>query len=186
INSLSRNIFLGPTWGVQVPKRTKGSGVSKELFLRLTPAVRHILITSVGIHFLQQASGIRSVLYGLEIFGKAGITDSDHKLLATVGVSLVKSSSILITTFFLDSLGHRPLLLSSIAGTIGFLISIATCLSIINHSSIKLLWAIVLCILSTFSCVAFFSVGMGTVVQVYSSEIFPLRLRAQGCATGSS
>jgi sugar porter (SP) family MFS transporter len=34
--------------------------------------------------------------------------------------------------------------------------------------------------------VASFSIGMGPIAWVYSSEIFPLRLRAQGCALGTA
>ncbi|CAA2963907.1 polyol transporter 1 [Olea europaea subsp. europaea] len=43
------------------------------------------------------------------------------------------------------------------------------------------MWAIVLCVLMTLSCVAFFSMGIGPIVWVYNSEIFSLRLRAQRC-----
>ncbi|OWM83802.1 hypothetical protein CDL15_Pgr004233 [Punica granatum] len=170
---------------VQVPKRNKGSGVWRELFLHPTPAVLHILITGVGIHFFQQASGIDAVvLYSPEIFTRAGITNSDLKLLATICVGFVKTSSILIATFLLDRLGRRPLLLSSVTGMIGSLVSLAVCLTMIDQSSTKLMWAIVLALLSTLSYVAFFSIGMGPITWVYSSEIFPLRLRAQGCAAG--
>ncbi|KAK4793813.1 hypothetical protein SAY86_011807 [Trapa natans] len=171
---------------VQISNNKKGgSGVWRELFLHPTPAVKHILITGVGIHFFQQSSGIDAVvLYSPEIFGKAGITSSDMKLLATIAVGLVKTLFILVATFFLDRVGRRPLLLSSVAGMIGSLVALATCLTIIDQSSSRLMWAIVLCILSTLSYVAFFSIGLGPITWVYSSEIFPLRLRAQGCALG--
>ncbi|KAK4744988.1 hypothetical protein SAY87_011300 [Trapa incisa] len=171
---------------VQISNSKKGgSGVWRELFLHPTPAVKHILITGVGIHFFQQSSGIDAVvLYSPEIFGKAGITSSDMKLLATIAVGLVKTLFILVATFFLDRVGRRPLLLSSVAGMIGSLVALATCLTIIDQSSSRLMWAIVLCILSTLSYVAFFSIGLGPITWVYSSEIFPLRLRAQGCALG--
>ncbi|KAL3625533.1 Polyol transporter 5 [Castilleja foliolosa] len=36
----------------------------------------------------------------------------------------------------------------------------------------------------TYTSVAFFSMGMGPIAWVYSSEIFPLKLRAQGCGLG--
>ncbi|CAA3016074.1 polyol transporter 1 [Olea europaea subsp. europaea] len=53
-----------------------------------------------------------------------------------------------------------------------------------QHPNQKLTWAVALCIAMTLSCVAFFSIGMGPIAWVYSSEIFPLRLRAQGCSIG--
>ncbi|KAH7852456.1 hypothetical protein Vadar_024986 [Vaccinium darrowii] len=59
---------------VQVPKRSHGKDVWKELFLHPTPTVKHILIAGVGIHFFQQASGIDAVvLYSPKIFGKAAM-----------------------------------------------------------------------------------------------------------------
>ncbi|KAH7852533.1 hypothetical protein Vadar_026043 [Vaccinium darrowii] len=58
---------------LQVPKRSHGEGVWKELFVHPTPTVKHILIAGVGIHFFQQCSGIDAVgLYSPKIFEKAG------------------------------------------------------------------------------------------------------------------
>jgi sugar porter (SP) family MFS transporter len=170
---------------VQVPKRNSGEGVWKELLLYPTPTVRHILLCGVGIHFFQQASGIDAVvLYSPRIFEKAGITSSDHKLLATIAVGFVKTLFILVATFLLDRIGRRPLLLSSVGGMIGSLTMLGVCLTVIDHSHTKLMWAIVLCLFSVLAYVAFFSIGMGPITWVYSSEIFPLRLRAQGCSMG--
>ncbi|KAI6677779.1 hypothetical protein NL676_038575 [Syzygium grande] len=170
---------------VKVTKRSTGEGVWRDLLLHPTPSVRHVLICAVGIHFFQQASGIDAVvLYSPRIFEKAGITSSDKKLVATIAVGSVKTMFILIATFLLDRVGRRPLLLSSVGGMIVSLASLGMCLTIIDHSRTKLMWAVVMCIASVLSYVAFFSIGMGPVTWVYSSEIFPLRLRAQGCAIG--
>ncbi|MTV28737.1 sugar porter family MFS transporter, partial [Nitriliruptoraceae bacterium ZYF776] len=57
-------------------------------------------------------------------------------------------------------------------------------LTIIEHSDHTIHWAIALCIATVLSYVAFFSIGMGPITWVYSSEIFPLKLRAQGCSLG--
>ncbi|KAJ0726030.1 putative major facilitator, sugar transporter, major facilitator superfamily [Helianthus annuus] len=57
-------------------------------------------------------------------------------------------------------------------------------LTIIDHSDHKITWAIALCIAAVLSYVACFSIGMGPVTWVYSLEILPLRLRAQGCSMG--
>ncbi|KAK8626975.1 hypothetical protein V6N13_134604 [Hibiscus sabdariffa] len=168
---------------VQVQKQSHGEGVWKELLLYPTPAVRHVLICGVGIHFFQQASGIDAVvLYSPRIFEKAGITSSDHKLLATVAVGFVKTIFILVATFLLDRIGRRPLLLSSIIGMVASLTTLGFSLTIIDHSGEKVTWAIVLCITMVLAYVAMFSIGMGPITWVYSSEIFPLRLRAQGAS----
>lgn len=169
---------------VSVSKRSHGEGVWREL-LRPTPAVRRVLIAAIGIHFFQQASGIDAVvLYSPRIFKKAGIHKKDHKLLATIAVGFVKTLFILVATFFLDKVGRRPLLLSSVAGMIVSLSGLAIGLTIIDHSHRKLIWAIAICLTTILSYVAFFSIGMGPVTWVYSSEVLPLKLRAQGAGIG--
>ncbi|KAI3774769.1 hypothetical protein L1987_49331 [Smallanthus sonchifolius] len=170
---------------VQVTKRSHGEGVWKELLIHPTPTVRHILMAALGIHFFQQASGIDAVvLYSPRIFEKAGIVHDTPQLLATIAVGFVKTTFILVATFLLDKIGRRPLLLSSIIGMIVSLMSLGIVLTIIDHSDQKITWAIALCIATVLSYVAFFSIGMGPITWVYSSEIFPLRLRAQGCSMG--
>ncbi|XP_041991259.1 polyol transporter 5-like [Salvia splendens] len=170
---------------VTVSKKSHGEGVWRDLLFRPTPAVRHILLCAVGIHFFQQCTGIDSVvLYSPEIFKRAGIKDDTHQLLATMAVGFVKTLFILVATFLLDKIGRRPLLLSSMAGMILSLLSLAIGLTIIENSERRLIWAIALCLASVLAYVALFSIGMGPITWVYSSEIFPLRLRAQGCSIG--
>lgn len=171
---------------VSIPSnRSHGSGVWRELLISPTPAVRHILIAGVGIHFFQQISGIDAVvLYSPRIFLKAGITSNTQQLLATIAVGFIKTLFILIATFNLDKYGRRPLLLTSVAGMIISLVALATGLTIITSTSHKVAPAVVICILSVLAFVATFSIGMGPITWVYSSEIFPLRLRAQGTSIG--
>ncbi|XP_068654692.1 polyol transporter 5-like [Aristolochia californica] len=167
---------------VSVPKRNSGEGVWKELFLRPTPTVRRILIAGVGIHFFQQASGIDAVvLYSPRIFKKAGITGNDALLGATVAVGFTKTLFILVATFLLDKVGRRPLLLSSVAGMIVSLGGLGFGLTMADHyHEQKVMWAVAICIACVLAYVSFFSIGLGPITWVYSSEIFPLRLRAQG------
>jgi sugar porter (SP) family MFS transporter len=170
---------------VEVKIKNTGEGVWKELFLYPTPTVRHIVIAALGIHFFQQASGIDAVvLYSPTIFQKAGINGDTHLLLATIAVGFVKTMFILVATFMLDRYGRRPLLLTSVGGMVVSLLTLATSLTIIDQSPTKLNWAVGLSIATVLSYVATFSIGAGPITWVYSSEIFPLRLRAQGCAMG--
>ncbi|XP_022762388.1 polyol transporter 5-like [Durio zibethinus] len=170
---------------VQVQKQSHGEGVWKELLLYPKPAVRHVLICAIGIHFFQQASGIDAVvLYSPRIFAKAGITSSNDKLLATIAVGFVKTIFILVATFLLDRIGRRPLLLSSFAGMVASSATLGLSLTIIDHSTEKQMWAIGLCIAMVLAYVGLFSIGAGPITWVYSSEIFPLRLRAQGASMG--
>ncbi|CAL5212535.1 unnamed protein product [Lathyrus oleraceus] len=166
--------------------KVQGKGVWKEIFIYPTPAVRHIFIASIGIQFFQQATGIDAVvLYSPEIFEKAGITSDINKLLATIAVGFVKTVFILVATFFLDRVGRRMLLLTSVGGLIISLLTLAVSLTIIENSRTKLTWAIWLSIATVLSYAATFSIGMGPITWVYCSEIFPLRLRSQGVSIGA-
>ncbi|CAN6555097.1 unnamed protein product [Malus baccata var. baccata] len=160
---------------VQVSKRSQGEGIWKELLLRPTPAVRHILIAALGIHFFQQVSGTDFVvLYSPRIFEKAGITSYNDKLLATGAVGFVKTIAILVATFQVDRVGG--MVVSFTLHSVG--------LTVVDQSHSKVPWAVGLCIAMVLFIVTFFSIGLGPITWVYSSEIFPLQLRAQGCSMG--
>ncbi|CAI8616872.1 unnamed protein product [Vicia faba] len=167
-------------------KKVQGKGVWRELFVHPTPAVCHIFIASLGIHFFAQATGIDAVvLYSPRIFEKAGIKSDTNKLLATIAVGFVKTMFVLVSTFLLDRVGRRVLLLSSVGGLIISLLTLAVSLTIIANSRATLTWAIWLSIAAVLSYAGTFSIGSGPITWVYSSEIFPLRLRAQGVSIGA-
>ncbi|RCV13724.1 hypothetical protein SEVIR_2G379900v4 [Setaria viridis] len=172
---------------VTVPKERNGeTQVWKELILSPTPAVRRILLSAVGLHFFQQASGIDSVvLYSPLVFKSAGITDDNKLLGTTCAVGVTKTLFILVATFLLDRAGRRPLLLTSTGGMVISLIGLGTGLTVVgHHPDAKIPWAVALCILSILAYVSFFSIGLGPMASVYTSEIFPLRVRALGFAVG--
>ncbi|PON67695.1 Sugar/inositol transporter [Parasponia andersonii] len=173
---------------VKVPASTsRGEGVWRELLLKPSPAVRWILIASVGLHFFDHTTGIEVVvLYSPRLFSKAGVSGKDRLLLATVGMGLCKTAFTLVATFLLDKVGRRPLLLTSVGGMIFALSGLGFCLTMAEHSKEKLLYALSLSIVFVYLYVAFFSIGIGPITWVYSSEIFPLRLRAQGTSIGGA
>uniref|UniRef100_A0A1J3C8Y8 Putative polyol transporter 3 n=1 Tax=Noccaea caerulescens TaxID=107243 RepID=A0A1J3C8Y8_NOCCA len=161
-------------------KKNQSKSVWRELLIKPRPAVRLILIAAVGIHFFEHATGIEAVvLYSPKIFKKAGVVSKDKLLLATVGVGVTKAVFIILASFLLDKVGRRKLLLTSTGGMFLALTSLAISLTMVQRYG-RLLWALSLSIVSTYSFVAFFSIGLGPITWVYSSEIFPLRLRAQG------
>jgi sugar porter (SP) family MFS transporter len=170
---------------VKLSGKTRGEGVWKELLVTPSPAVRRILIAAIGIHFFEHATGIEAVvLYSPRIFKKAGIIDQDKLLLATVGVGLTKTAFIFMATFWIDKVGRRRLLLISTGGMIAALTVLGFSLTMAGQSKEKLLWAMSLSIVAIYIYVAFFSIGLGPITWVYSSEIFPLKLRAQGASIG--
>ncbi|XP_056173479.1 polyol transporter 5-like [Syzygium oleosum] len=143
------------------------------------------------IQLFQKAYGIDTILlYIARVFEKGGLTSSNEKLLWTGIVDIVKMICILPATLLLDKLGRRQLLLSSIGGMVVALITLGICLVKIdqidtkhnNSNDEKQMWMENTCIASLLLYVASFSVGMGPVTSVFNSEVFPLTLRAQGCA----
>jgi sugar porter (SP) family MFS transporter len=175
---------------VTVPNKERNGSetqVWKQL-LSPTPAVRRILLSAVGLHFFQQASGSDSVvLYSPRLFKSAGITDDNKLLGVTCAVGVTKTLSILVATFLLDRAGRRPLLLTSTGGMSISLIGLGTGLTVVgHHPDAKGTWAVALCIASTLAYIAFFSIGLGPITGVYTSEIFPLQLRALGFAVGGA
>jgi hypothetical protein len=177
---------------VVVARRNKqgshGEGVWRDLLIRPTPPVRRILIACLGLQFFQQASGIDSVvLYSPRVFEKAGLRSNNNSLGATMAVGASKTLFILVATFFLDRVGRRPLLLTSAGGMVVSLVTLASALHAIDRlpeGHATPLAGVSIAAVLTF--VASFSIGMGPIAWVYSSEIFPLRLRAQGCALGTA
>lgn len=171
---------------VDVPKSvSSGQGVWKELIIKPTRSVRWVLLAALGLHFFEHAIGIEAViLYSPRIFKKAGVKSKKKLLLATIGVGMTKLTFVLLSTVLMDRIGRRKLLLGSIIGIILTLSGLGFCLTMVDHSKKTLLWALVLSIVATYTFVALFSIGLVPVIWVYSSEIFPLRLRAQGMAMG--
>ncbi|KAI9124011.1 hypothetical protein K1719_005311 [Acacia pycnantha] len=107
------------------------------------PAVRHIVVAIITIHFLQQAVGLDSVVsYSPTIFEKVGITSDSQKLIAIVVVGLTKTIFILVDTCLLDLFGRRAMLFTSFGGIIVSLFTLATCLTAIRHSDKKVMWAV--------------------------------------------
>ncbi|XP_029129625.1 probable polyol transporter 4 isoform X2 [Cajanus cajan] len=147
-----------------------------------SPSLRRMMITGIGIQCFQQISGIdATVYYSPEIFKAAGIEDNAKLLAATVAVGVTKTLFILVAFFLIDKKGRRPLLFVSTIGMTLCLFSIGASLSLFSQGS----FVIALAILFVCGNVAFFSVGLGPVCWVVTSEIFPLRLRAQASALGA-
>ncbi|RDX65920.1 putative polyol transporter 3, partial [Mucuna pruriens] len=96
------------------------------------------------------------MLYSPRIFKKAGVTNKDKFLLTTIGVGFIK-------VVFLTKLGEGSSCLLTMVDTF--------------HE--ELLWALTHSIVTTYIFVVFFYIGLGPVTWVYSSDIFPLKLRAE-------
>jgi sugar porter (SP) family MFS transporter len=176
----------GDVVAVAKRKSAEERRVWKELILSPTPTVRRILLATLGLQFFQQASGVDSVvLYSPRVFQSAGITDDDQLLATTCAVGVTKTVIVLLAAVLLDRVGRRPLMLTSSGGMAVSLVGLATGLTVVGrHPHTEVSWAVGLCVTSTLAFVSFFSIGLGPMTAVYTSEIFPLRLRALGYAVG--
>ncbi|KAJ0089986.1 hypothetical protein Patl1_13241 [Pistacia atlantica] len=126
------------------------------------------------------------VYYSPEVFRDAGISSRKQLVGVTVIMGIAKTSFVFISALFLDRFGRRPLIL---LGSCGMAISL-TLLGLgskyLEQSNGNPEWAIALCVVAVCADVSFFSIGLGPVTWVYSSEIFPTRFRAQGSSLAIS
>ncbi|KAG0530742.1 hypothetical protein BDA96_05G212800 [Sorghum bicolor] len=174
---------------VEAPRAAGSSGagdgfaVWKEMLLRPTKSVRRILACVIGVLFFQQATGIDAiVLYSPLVFHKSGMSSNSAILGATIAVGVVKTCFILVATLFSDRVGRRPLLLASAACSAVTLTCLGLTLCVGDTSTVST----AACVASVLAFVAAFSVGFGPLAPAYSSEIIPLRLRAQGTSLGTA
>ena len=170
------------------------------------PAVRLLLLAGLGNAFFQQATGVEAaVYYTPEVLERAGFQDEDSLLLATVGVGLVKVLVILVPLLLMDRVGRRPLLIASNVGICAAQLLIAGSFLFgpdqggggiepepepesepepepLPEISPLSKW---LAVGGQCAFVASFSLGVGPLAHVLSSELYPLRLRgvAVGLAT---
>ncbi|KAL2935301.1 putative polyol transporter 4 [Bienertia sinuspersici] len=145
------------------------------------PTVYKMLAAGVGLQCFQQITGIEAlVYYSPTILKSAGIKDNSQLLAATVIVGLTKTVAILVALVLIDRIGRKPLLYTSTTGMTVCLFCITLSLPLMGKQAV----GIGLAILLICGDVIFFSVGIGPICWVMTSEIYPLRLRAQASAVG--
>jgi MFS family permease len=164
-----------------------GQGVWKELLITPTRPVLRILIAAVGVNFFMQASGNDAVIYySPEVFREAGIQDEKQLFGVTIIMGIAKTCFVFISALVLDKFGRRPMLLLGSLGMAVSLFGLGMGCTFLQNSDEKPIWAISLCVVAVCATVSFFSMGLGPTTWVYSSEIFPMRLRAQGTSLAIS
>lgn len=167
-------------------KGRSGQAVWRE-FLHPSPALRRILITAIGMNFFMQASGNDAVIYYTpEVFRAAGIHNKKKLFGINVIMGCTKAAFVMVSALFLDRFGRRPLLLLGSVGMACSLAALGLGSKFLEHAGSKPVWAVVVSIVAVCADVSFFSIGLGPITWVYSSEVFPLRLRAQGTALAIS
>ncbi|KAK9148832.1 hypothetical protein Scep_007589 [Stephania cephalantha] len=159
---------------------TNNKSVWRELFIKPSKPIRRMLVAAIGINFFMQATGNDAVVYySPEVFKTAGIHRRRYLFLVTVTMGIAKTFFVLLSALYLDRFGRRPMLMLGTSGQALSLAGLGLGAFFLGRSETKPTWAIALCIVAVCADVSFFSIGLGPITWVYSSEIFPMRLRAQ-------
>ncbi|SRR5579883_334417 len=135
---------------------------------------RPVLFLGVMLGFLQQVTGINTIIYyAPTIFQMAGFHSNFSSILATIGIGVVNVLSTVFAIYFLDKIGRRPLLLAGLIGMCVSLLSLSWAFSFNAHSDM-LRW---MAVASTFFYIICFAFSLGAMLWLMVSEIFPLQVR---------
>jgi sugar porter (SP) family MFS transporter len=131
---------------------------------------------AIFIAFFNQLSGINAVLYfAPRIFEMAGL-GSEAALLQSVGIGITMLIFTFIGLGLIDRMGRRKLL---IIGSFGYIASLGLTAWAFSSGNVGMVPIYI------FAFIAAHSIGQGTVIWVFISEIFPNKQRAFGQSLGS-
>ncbi|KAH6783318.1 tonoplast monosaccharide transporter2 [Perilla frutescens var. hirtella] len=162
------------------PSQIAGDSVLAAL---LEPGVKRALVVGIGIQILQQFSGINGVLYytpqilqqaGVDVLlSNLGIGSDSASFLISAFTNLLMLPSIAVAMRFMDVVGRRSLLLTTIPVLVISLIALVIG-NVINFGEV------VHAVISTTCVVIYFCtfvMGYGPIPNILCSEIFPTRVR---------
>ena len=144
------------------------------------PAPRRALLIGAGTAFFQQANGSEAAVYYVpQVLKAAGVKSEHSQLQAAALVGVCKTICIVVGQFSVDVYGRRVMLLSSVGAVTGSLALLSWCLGNVGNVG-GATAGITLAALCLF--MMSFSLGVGPVTWVVTSEIFPLTVRSKGTA----
>jgi len=147
------------------------------------PWLRTPLMIAVGIMFMQQFTGINTIIYySPKIFLMSGFDGARAAIIASVSVGVVTVLFTLLSLFMVDRLGRRKLYFTGLGGMVVALLALGVAFafySVLGHTikqvAIVLVWIYV----------AFYCISLGPLGWLIISEIFPLKIRGIGTSIGS-
>ncbi|MCO5553033.1 hypothetical protein L7F22_006553 [Adiantum nelumboides] len=135
-----------------------------------------VIFKGAAIFAFQQFAGINAIVYfSSTIFRNAGVASS---LAASVSVGFVNLFASCITTYLIDRLGRKTLLIWSFSGmSLGMAIqSCAVVLPMVNNTKSYVL------LFGTLFYILMFAMGVGPVPMALLPEMFPNFIRAKAMA----
>ncbi len=146
--------------------------------------VRPALIVGLGLAFFQQMTGINAIIYyAPAIFKIAGFESTTTAIIATVGIGIMNVIFTLIVLPLIDKVGRRPLLLLGLAGML-FALCILSIAFLQGSEDLGILKWFAFC--SILLYIASFAIGLGPIMWLMFSEIFPLSIRGFGAGIVAS
>tara|TARA_B100001057_G_C22839401_1_gene946466 strand:+ start:530 stop:1846 length:1317 start_codon:yes stop_codon:yes gene_type:complete len=136
------------------------------------------LMFAFFISFFNQLSGINAFLYyAPRIFEIAGLK-SNSAFLSSIGIGLINLIFTILGMYLIDKMGRKTLLK---IGSVGYIFSLSMiAISFIDN------WGGIFVPLFLFVFIASHAVGQGSIIWVFTAEIFPNHLRAKGLSFGIS
>lgn len=139
------------------------------------PGLRTVLVIGILLAIFQQVTGINVVMYyAPAIFKSAGFGNSSA-LFQTALMGIVNLTFSVVSMFFVDKVGRKPLM---IIGSIGMSIAMFL-LAVTFISGHARGYFVLICIMGY---LAAFGFSLGPVVWVLISELFPNRIRSYAVA----
>ena len=141
------------------------------------------LIIAVGIMFVQQFTGINTIIYySPKIFLMSGFADAQAAVWASVSVGVVNVVFTILSLFMIDKLGRRKLYFIGVSGIVVALIAMGTCFALQSTLGDSIKWVTIGLI---WVYIAFFAISLGPLGWLIISEVFPLSVRGIGSSIGA-
>ncbi len=141
------------------------------------------LIIAIGIMFVQQFTGINTIIYySPKIFLMAGFADAQAAVWASVSVGVVNVAFTILSLFMIDKLGRRKLYFIGLTGMALALLALGTIFALQASLGDSIKW---LTISLVWVYIAFFAISLGPLGWLIISEVFPLSVRGIGSSIGA-
>lgn len=149
-------------------KKTADSQNKEQAKQLLEPHLKRLLFIGLFLSIFQQITGVNTVFYYAPKIFSQGSGTSHTALLVTLVIGIINFLSTILSVLFLDKLGRRLFLL---AGTLAMIIGQILLIFTTSSPLIGILGALIY--------VFGFAIGLGPILWVLLSEIYPLRIRGK-------